>query len=351
MIDRVRAFLRRLLAPTRRGSLERELRDELASHLDHAIDDNVRRGMSRDEARRQALIRLGALPLAEEAHRDARGLPLLDRLAQDLRHAWRTMRREPGFAVLAILILALAIGANTAVFSVVNTILLRPLPFADAEQLVWFSSGRDSIAKGRDVGGLSGVTYTVGAFEEFQRATTSFRAVTAYRPFLADAEFTMVGTREPQPVAAVRIAINFFQTLGVRPAYGRLFTNEECRKGGPAAVILSYAFWQRHFNADPRDDRHGGPPGRRATTIVGVMPPTSILAPCSRQASGSTPMCRPRCRSSAPGATRWRLWAADTGRRLPRAQRETDVLFRRSSPLTKSGGATIRLHSPGSRIT
>jgi len=329
MIARVRAFLRRLLAPTRRGSLERELRDELASHLDHAIDDNLRKGMSRDEARRQALIRLGARPLAEEAHRDARGLPLLDRLDQDLRHAWRTMRREPGFAVLAILILALAIGANTAVFSVVNTILLRPLPFADAEQLVWFSSGRDSIAKGRDVGGLSGVTYTVGVFEEFQRATTSFRAVTAYDPFLGDAEFTMVGTREPQPVAAVRIAINFFQTLGVRPAYGRLFTSEECRKGGPAAVILSYPFWQRHFNADPATIGTAVRLGGKTTTIVGVMPRDfdfgAVFAPGVR-IDAFVPAEMEEL--STWGNTLAIVGRLAPGADLPRAQRETDVLLR-----------------------
>ena len=183
------------------------------------------------------------------------------------------MRREPGVAALSVLILALAIGANTAVFSVVNTLLLRPLPFADAAQLAWFSSGRDSIAKGRDVGGLSGVTYTVDAFEEFQRTTTSFRAVTAYDPFLGDAEFTMIGTREPQQVAGVRVASNFFQVLGVRPAYGRFFTNDECRKGGPAAVILSHAFWQRHFNADPAIIGTAVRLGGASTTIVGVMPP------------------------------------------------------------------------------
>jgi len=330
MIDAARALLHRLLATLRGDALDRELGDELASHLEHATEDNLRRGMSPEEARRRARISLGAVPLAEEAHREARGLPFLDRLRQDLRQAVRTMRREPGIAALSVLILALAIGANTAVFSVVNTILLRPLPFPGASELVWFSSGRDSIAKGRDVGGWSGVTYTVDAFEEFQRATPSFRAVTAYDPFLGDAEFTMIGTREPQQVAAVRVASNFFQTLGVAPAHGRDFTLEECRKGGPAAVILSHAFWQQHFHGDPAivgtAVRLGGAP----TTIVGVMPREfdfgAVFAP-GVKIDAYVPAVMDQLRT-------WGNTLAIVGRLKPgvdlaRAQSDTDLVFGR----------------------
>ena len=283
MMDACRAFVHRVLALFRRTALERDLNDELASHLELAADENRRRGMTADEARRQALIQLGGVQQATEKHRDARGLPVLEILAQDLRYGARTLGREPAFAALAILIIALGIGANTTVFSVVNTILLRPLPFPDSDRLVWFTSGRDSIAKGRLVGGLSGVTYTVDAFEEFQRHNASFVSVTAYDPFFGDAEFTMTGTREPQSVAAVRVAQNFFQTLGVQPELGRLFTQNECRKGGPGAVVLSHAFWLRHFNGDPHVVGTAIRLGENPTTIVGVLPAAfdfgSVFAP------------------------------------------------------------------------
>jgi predicted permease len=204
-------------------------------------------------------------------------------MMQDLRYAVRLLRRQPAFAAVAVLILAIGIAANTTVFAVVNTILLRPLPFPDSDRLVWFTSGRDSIAQGRLVGGLSGVTYTVDAFEEFQRHNGSFQSVTAYDPFLGDAEFTMLGAGEPQPVAAVRVARNFFQTLGVQPALGRLFTAEECRKGGPAAVLLSHAFWLRHFDGDPRVIGSAVKLRGTPTTIVGVLPESfdfgSVFAP------------------------------------------------------------------------
>ena len=162
----------------------------------------------------------------------------------------------------AILILALAIGANTAVFSVVNTILLRPLPFADADaaRVVFVRTGFDR--KGRDVGGLSGVTYTVDAFEEFQRTTTSFRAVTAYDPFLGDAEFTMIGTREPQPVAAVRIASNFFQTLGVRPSVRTALHERRMPEGRPGRSHPQPCLLAAPLQRRPRHRRNRGPPGR-----------------------------------------------------------------------------------------
>jgi predicted permease len=330
MIERMQAFVRRLVATVRRDALDRDLRDELASHVDHAIEDNLRLGLSPEEARRRALIRLGAVPLAEETHRDARGLPFLDRLSQDLRHALRTMKREPGIAALSVVILALAIGANTAVFSVVNTILLRPLPFPAANELVWFSSGRDSIARGRDVGGLSGVTYTVDAFEEFQRGTPSFSAVTAYDPFLGDAEFTMVGTREPEHVAAVRIARNFFQTLGVAPAHGRDFAADECRKGGPGAVILSYAFWQQHFHGDPAVIGRAVRLGSASTTIVGVMPEEfdfgAVFAPGVR-IDAYVPAVMDDLRTW--GNTLAIVGRLKPGVDLPRAQAESDVVFQR----------------------
>src|SRR5256885_16358715 len=124
MTHSLRQALSRLRAFFRKQPLDIDLDREMATHLDRAIEENLQRGMSVEEAKRQALIRFGGMEQAKEQHREARGLPALDILAQDLRYAFRTLGRDPGFATVSILILALAIGANVAVFSVVNTLLL-----------------------------------------------------------------------------------------------------------------------------------------------------------------------------------------------------------------------------------
>lgn len=265
MIDWALQTLRRLQAVFRDAELDRDLDAEIASHMDLAIEENLRRGMSVKEARRQAMIRFGGAGQAKEQHRDARGLPALDILLQDLRYAIRTCRRNRGFTVVAVLILALGIGANIAVFSVVDTLMLRPLPFPDSQQLAW-------LAVGRGEGGLSNVTYTVSAFEEFQRHNQSFQQLTCYNPFLGNSETKLIGRGEPLPVAGLMIAENFFDTLGVQPAVGRFFLPEECQKGGRPAVILGNAFWQRQFGGDPAIVGQAITLDRTDVTVVGVLP-------------------------------------------------------------------------------
>ncbi|MGC9945275.1 MAG: ABC transporter permease [Bryobacteraceae bacterium] len=272
----MRRALERLRAFFHKSPLDRDLDSEMASHLAFAIEENLRRGLTPEEASRQALVRFGGVAQSQERHREARGLPALDVLLQDLRYTFRTLRRDRGFASVAVLILALGIGANIAVFSVVNTILLRPLPFRDPRQLVWMSSERG-------VGGLSAVTYTVSVYEEFLRHNRSFEDVTAYDPFFGDSDYKLTGRGEPQQLAAVPVAENFFPTLGVRPFLGRLFTREECQKGGRAAVLLGYFFWQRQFAADPAIVGQALVLNNRPVTVVGVLPASfdfgSVFAP------------------------------------------------------------------------
>ncbi|HZT28951.1 MAG TPA: ABC transporter permease [Bryobacteraceae bacterium] len=181
---------------------------------------------------------------AREQQREARGLAVLDVLRQDLRFTLRTLRRDRAFACVVVLVLALGIGANVAVFSVVNTLLLRPLPFRDPGRLVW-------LATHGGAGGLSDQTYTVSAFEEFRRHNRSFQDVTSYQTFFNSIQYKLTGRGDPVSIVGVQVAENFFPLLGVEPVLGRLFTPDECRKGGRAAALLSYPFWQRQFGGDP----------------------------------------------------------------------------------------------------
>ena len=259
-LNRIRAFLGK-------KTREADLDAEMAAHLDLAIDDNLRRGLSPDEAYRTALVSFGGLEQARERHREARGLPSIDSLLQDLRYAIRTLRRDRGFAVIATLILALGIGANIAVFSVVNTILLRPLPFQGPDRLVWLE-GNDG------VGGLSDLTYRVDVWEEISRNVRSFQSVAAYVPYYDYSEFKLTGYGEAQSVIGIWVSGNFFPTLGVQPARGRLFSREEIVSGGQPAAILTHAFWQRQFASDPNIIGKRILLNYRPYNVIGILPET-----------------------------------------------------------------------------
>jgi predicted permease len=251
-----------------RNALRRknDLHDELESHLKMAIAARVAQGDSADHARTEALREFGNVPLIADVTRERWGWLRLERTLQDLRYALRTLARDRTFTVIAVLILALGIGANVVVFSVVNTILLRPLPFRDAQQLVW-------IAGNNGVGGLSDTAYRVDWWEAYRRYNQSFENVTGFVPYLTVGETKLMDHGEPKPVSGMWVLQDFFPTLGVQPLLGRQFTPEEAVKGGRPAVMLSYPFWQRQFNADPAMIGQTITLGKEARTVVGVLPP------------------------------------------------------------------------------
>jgi predicted permease len=313
-----------------------DVNDELQFHLEAKVDELIERGWQPDAARREAERQFGDLRevqragerLGKEREQTMQRKDYWGACAQDLRYAFRTLRRDRAFTVIAVLILALGIAANTAVFSVVNTVLLRPLPFPNAQQLTWFTSARQSIAAGRDPGGLSGVTYTVAAYEEFQRHNHSFQSVTSYNPFFGSSDYTLTGRGEPQPLSGVMVAGNFFQTLGVQPVLGRLFMREECQKGGRPAVLLSHAFWQRQFGGDPAIVGQAITFGKQSVTVVGVLPSTfdfgSVFSPGLRM-DIFIPAVMDNIRT-------WGNTLAIVGRLKPglsvaQAQAEADILF------------------------
>jgi predicted permease len=265
MMDSLRRAAQRAGSFFRKRPLDHELDAEMAAHLEMAVDENVKRGLSPEEARRQALIRFGGVVQAKERQREERGVPWLDVLLQDLRYTVRTLRRDRVFTVVAVLILALGIGANVAVFSVVNTILLRPLPFRDPEQLMW-------LAGNNGIGGLSDVTYRVDAFEELQRHNRSFQNVTGFVPYYSASDTKLTGNGQPKPVSGVWVVGDFFQTLGVEPALGRLFTPDECVKGGRSAVVLSDPYWRQQFGADRSIVGKAIMLDDKPVTVVGVLP-------------------------------------------------------------------------------
>ncbi len=264
-MDRVRRGRNRVRAFFNKASLDNDLDAELASHLEFAIEDNLRRGMSPMEARRQALVRFGGIMQAKELHQETRGLPWVDVLMQDLRYTMRTLRKDSGFTLVAVLILALGIGANVAVFSVVNTILLRPLPFGNPQQLTWIA---DLTGKS----GASSQTYSADAYEEFRARNRSFQDVTGYFAFSTLDNYKLTGGATPQPISGIMVAGNFFQTLQVSPLYGRLFTPDELRQHGRPAVLLIHSFWKQHFHGDPAIVGKSVDIDKTPVTVIGVLP-------------------------------------------------------------------------------
>jgi predicted permease len=247
---------------------------------------------------------------------------------QDLRFAFRTLRRDRSFTLIAVLILGLGIGANVAVFSVVNTMLLRPLPFQDAGRLTWIEPGKNLDQKLLAAAGLGGRTFVVDDFEEFQKHNQSFASVTAYNPFLGNSEYTLTGGGQAQGVPGVMVAGNFFEVLGVRPLLGRLFVQEELQKNGSPAVLLSNGFWRRQFHANPGVVGQTIVLNKKPVTVVGVMPASfdfgAVFAPGLRF-DVYTPAVMDEMRSW--GNTLSVVGRLKPGVTLKQAQAESDTLF------------------------
>ena len=199
---------------------EQELHDELESHLQHHIDDNLRAGMSPAEARRQALIKLGGgVESTKDAYRDQRGLPSLESLIRDLRYGARTLLRSPGFALAGIVILGLGVGVNSAIFTVVNAVVLQPLPFKDADRIVrvWHTPPQATFP------GMKQFALSPANFFDWQSESTSFEAMAMYgsgRP-------TLTGHGEAASINARRVPASFLPIFGLQPILGRTFTQAD----------------------------------------------------------------------------------------------------------------------------
>jgi len=271
-LRQLRGWLARLFSIFNRRRREREFTEELESHLAFHIEDNLRAGMSPEEARRQARIKLGGVTQTQELHREQRGLPMLETLFQDLRFGLRMLRKNPGFSLIAVLTLALGIGANTAIFSVVNAVLLRPLPYAAPERLVFIYNS---------VPGWG--IQKLGLFEaEFLRLRDQARALEQVSLYTSTT-LTLTGAGEPERVSSGTASGELFAALGVPPALGRSFKLEEEPRGQSNVVMLSHGFWRRKFAASPDVIGQSLTLDGRSYTIVGVLP-QSFKSPLTLQA-------------------------------------------------------------------
>ncbi|HET6975290.1 MAG TPA: ABC transporter permease [Pyrinomonadaceae bacterium] len=257
----LRAWLLRFKGVFSKSTREHDFADEIESHLQLHIDDNIRAGMSPQEARRVAVMKLGGVDQAREAYRDRATIPFLESVVQDLRFAFRQLRRNPGVTAAAVLTLATAIGANTAIFSVVNAVLLRPLPYPNSDRVV-------NISTTSSLRGLNDLVLSDAEFNEFKKQTQTLEKMAAY----ASAALNLGDVAEPERIGYTEVSVDLFSILGVTPHLGRTFTPEEDMPGYEPRVLISYRLWQGHFGSDPNIVGKTINLNGRNRLVVGVMP-------------------------------------------------------------------------------
>ncbi len=258
-------LLFRLRALFRRPVVEAELDDEIRAHLEALVEKYSAGACDRAEAERRARIAFGGVDQVKEECRDARGIGLLEAVARDFRHAVRRCGADPAFTAIAVLTLALGIGASTAVFSVVRGVLLKPLPYPEADRVAFLSL---QPPRGVDVG-FDEVPWSRYPFLRFAGQTRTFAHLGAF----VGAQFNLTGAGGPVRLEGLRVSEGFLPSLGVVPTLGRVFTREEDQPGHERVVILSDRLWRERFGADPgimggAVNLNGAPYG-----VVGVMPP------------------------------------------------------------------------------
>ncbi len=255
----LRSLFLRLRNLLRREKLERELGDELASHLAMHIEDNVRAGMTAEEARRAALLKLGGVEQTKESYRERRGLPLLETLWQDLRFGARVLRKNPGFTAVAVITLALGIGANTAIFSIVNAVILRPLPYENSSRMVVFHTKNAMFP-----------TFTLNlswpAFQEIRTDATSLKEAAAWW----ETEKTLTGASQAAVLKVAGVSDGFFELLGTRAEQGRLLHDEDQRVAQNRVVVISDTLWRTRFAKDPTVIGRAMILDKQVYTVVGV---------------------------------------------------------------------------------
>ena len=246
----------------RKEQLDRELQDELASHLELHIEDNLRSGMTPERARREAILKLGGIEQTKETVRDRRGIPELETLLQDLRYGLRMLRRNPVFTAVAVLTLALGIGANTAIFSMVDAFLLRPLPVKDASQITKLAYQLK--------GGPLNVNFSVPDYHDIREQTgAEFSGMLICQIAIDGLSVSGKAGR----IMTNYVGGNFFSLLGIKPALGRfILPSEEETAGSSPVMVLGYSYWKSRFGGDPDVIGKKVSVDGHLVTVVGVAP-------------------------------------------------------------------------------
>ena len=263
-----RRLVMRLLSFLRVDRAERELTREMTAHLRQLEDDFIRKGLPPEEARLAARRAFGGVEQAKESQRDARSIRWLDELRQNVRYAIRTLRSAPGFTAVAILTLALGIGANTVMFSIMNATMLQPLPFPEPERLamLWEASAKDRTRFN---------IVSMPNYRDWLARSQSFESIGLMDS--AGQGYSLTGQGEAERIPGLRVTASVFHVLGIRPMLGRTFLKEEEDAGRNRVVVLSHGLWTRRYAADPaivgKTIRIDG----EAHVVVGVMPASFVF--------------------------------------------------------------------------
>jgi len=311
-MDLVRTFLSRIASLFRRRYLDDDLDEELRSHIDLATAENMTLGMSRKDARRAALRSFGGLTQTREAYRIRRGFPFFDQLARDLRYGCRQLVRSPGFAFTAILTLALGLGANTAVFSLINALLLRPLPVPHAEQLAVLHYGTSGNTS-------AGYSFSFPIFRALEKRHDVFESIAAF----SGHSIQVRGGSGSVNIPGIMVSGQFFEMLQTPPLMGRYLTPQDDQKGGASSqfgVVISESFWRSWFNRSPNVIGSKLIIANAPFVVVGVMPNQFIGAdPTNRPQIyaplWSEPVIHAPYDNIAAGYHSW--WMRVLGRRKP----------------------------------
>jgi predicted permease len=240
------------------------LRAEIEDHVERQTADNLRAGLSPVEARRQALVKFGSVEAIKEAYRDQRGLPFMETLSRDARHAIRGLRRTPGFAAAVILTLALGIGANTAVFAVIDAVLIQPLPYPQADALVSIRHTAPGLP------GLSDLGCSPAMYFTYREENRTFQHFGLWSFGAA----SVTGIAEPELPRAVFVTHGVLDAMGVQPLLGRWFSPTDDTPGSAETVVLTYGYWQRRFGGSPSVVGRTMTIDSRPRAVIGVMPRT-----------------------------------------------------------------------------
>ena len=252
---------KRLRALVKHDELDRGLNTEVRFHIEMETEKNITLGMSRDDARRTALRSFGPMEKHKEETRDARGVSWFENLVVDLRYGLRSMLKHPGYALLAIVTLGLGIGANTAIFSVIDGVLLKPLPYANGDRLVLIQE-RTPLQRQQTIG------VSITELYDYRQQLTSFEGIVEHH----NMTFDLLRRGEPDRVAAAVVSPNFFDVLGVRPLLGRTFVDTDDDHGADAVLVLTHAYWQTKFGGDPNIVGQVFQMNDRPHTVIGVLP-------------------------------------------------------------------------------